>query len=467
MSKTVLPKSAQSTFRRYTGVILLLSISLGVLASLVLGWYVHTHTQTMLRQRALDIANSLPADTIASLSGSAADLQTPAYLEIKDKLARISTTNSTVRSAQVIGQHKDELFVYANSAAITSAAYIAPGERLSEPTDELKTLQTSRKAYAAGPVTVSDETYYQGVAPIIESTTGDYIGAVIISMPAFNYYAAVLGAFVTPLILVGLPVAAIIRDHRIQRKEFEITKLKSHFVAVASHELRSPLGGILWAVQSLLKPSVKNLTIEQQVILLDMYQSAEESLTTINEILDLSAFDRNEPKSKSKEKVQISTIVKNATKTLRLSANERGIKFSFVGKWDDDNTYTIGDASALKRMFMNLIANAIKYGRDETEISLRLSQKDGYYLVAVEDHGIGIPLTDQRRVLDGYYRAKNAQETQKAGTGIGLLLAKLVAEQHGGKLWLTSKEGRGTTVFVTLPDEETARTESTTSRKSS
>lgn len=437
--------------RRYTTVILVLITAAGLLGSVAAGLYTSNLMHTQLRQRAADIATSLPSESIQSLTGTPADLDTPAYKSLKEKLARLRKDGPSTRFVYIAGKDDRGMFIYADSEPTTSSEYSPPGKRLPDTSSNFATINQHRQAFTEGPVSDEWGTWVSGVAPIIDTDTGAFVGAVGIDTATTQHYATTLAIAALPLLLAAFPLIAVLRDRKIEQKEREIMQMKTQFVSVASHELRSPLSGMLWAVQSLLKPSVKNLTIEQQVILLDMYQSAEESLATINEILDISAMERDTPQHLSKQRIEIGNIIKTAAKTLRLSANERGIKFSFVGNWNGDDAFIVGDPNALKRMFMNLIANAIKYGKDYTEISIRLLKKEGNYVVAIEDHGIGIPVGEQKRVLEGYYRAENARETKRAGTGLGLHLAKLVAEQHGGKLWLTSKEGRGTTVFVSIP----------------
>ena len=437
---------------RHVTLALVVVALLGIIGSVAAGIYANTLARNTLKQRAVDVAHSLPEDTIRSLSGSTADLQTASYLTLKEKLARLQASNDDARFVYVLGREDDStLFVYADSESANTRASSVPGAMVSDPSVSLLGLHQTRTAFTEGPKSDEWGSWISGFAPIVSPETNEFVGAVGIDVRASNYYRTVAAFMALPLLLVAIPLVMMLRDRKTSQKERQAMETRNRFVAVAAHELRSPLSGMLWAMQSLLKPSVKNLTIEQQVILLDMYQSTEESLATINEILDMSVFERNKPQHLAKEPVEIGTIIKNATKTLRLSANERGIHFAFVGNWNGDDAYVVGDHNALKRMFMNLVANAIKYGRNDTEVSLRLTQKNGFHVVAVEDHGIGIPEAEQRKVLSGYYRASNAQKTKKLGTGLGLLLAKLVAEQHGGKLSLTSKEGKGTTVFVSLP----------------
>lgn len=450
MGKQIETPSIRLVPHRYTLVLLFLTLGVGVVGSIFTSVYVAYTKRDSLVQRAQDIAYSIPISTVQSLSGTTADSGTPADKQLGTLLSELANSDSTHTTISLLKISDLSVNILEESNVTQEMPWSF--RALPSPSSQLLALPQTKTAFFEHSKDASKNAIISGTAPILQPETNDFVAAISVSIPRSAYYQSIIGAASLPLLLACLPTVAIVLDRRSQQKQEEAMRMKSQFVSVASHELRSPLSGILWAVQSLLKPTVKNLTIEQQVILLDMYQSAEESLATINEILDMSAFERNKPQKQSKQRVELGSVIKTAAKTLRLSANERGIKFVFVGNWDDE-AHVIGDPNSLRRMFMNLIANAIKYGRDDSEISIRLLKKDEQYMIAIEDQGIGIPQADQKRVLEGYYRAQNAQDTQRAGTGLGLLLAKLVAEQHGGKLWLTSKEGRGTTVFVTIPDE--------------
>ena len=99
----------------------------------------------------------------------------------------------------------------------------------------------------------------------------------------------------------------------------------------------------------------------------------------------------------------------------------------------------------MKRVLNNLISNAIKY------VQVGHERVDGKHVITITDHGIGIPKSEQDKVFGGFYRASNAVAKESSGTGMGLYMSRNTIEQHGGKLWLKSDEGKGTTVYIQLP----------------
>jgi signal transduction histidine kinase len=188
----------------------------------------------------------------------------------------------------------------------------------------------------------------------------------------------------------------------------------------------------------------------QQELLMDMYRSTEASIATVNEILDLSIFERGQADNLQHEQVDLTTVITQIIATLKLGAQEKKIHILLLGEWPE-HAFTTGDVGALRRAFMNLVANAIKYSHNgsKIEISYRLANTE--HIIAIRDYGIGIPAAEQSKVINGYYRASNATQVQAHGTGLGLWLARMLAEQHHGRLWLSSRINNGTTIYVALP----------------
>jgi two-component system sensor histidine kinase VicK len=105
----------------------------------------------------------------------------------------------------------------------------------------------------------------------------------------------------------------------------------------------------------------------------------------------------------------------------------------------------------MRRTFDNIISNAVKYSQPNTKVTIDYEVVEGNHVFTVHDRGIGIPKDEQHKVFGGSYRASNAVKLSAIGTGMGLYLSRNVVEQHHGKLWLSSKEGEGTTVYIQLP----------------
>jgi signal transduction histidine kinase len=351
-----------------------------------------------------------------------------------------------------LGRNPNELaFFYVDSENEHSPDYSPPGQVYGEASTQLLSAFTEESPFVEGPIRDSYGNWVSALAPVVDESSGKVVAILGVDMPAKSYYMRIATYSMIPILLSALPLLVLVRNRRLEAKEREITDLKTQFVSVASHELRSPLSGTLWGVQSLIKPGKgKKLTKEQEQILTDVYNNTASSLATVNEILDFSIFDRGKADKLQREEVNLVDVLKDVQKPLSLTILEAGVEISFVDKWPK-NVVTIGDPGALKRAFSNILSNAIKYSPRGRRIEIALHTDGKEHVIGIRDHGIGIPKSEQKNVLEGYYRAANATKVKAHGTGMGLWVTKLIIEQHHGKLWLTSKENSGTTVFVALP----------------
>jgi signal transduction histidine kinase len=441
--------------KRLTSVVMMLIIVVGVMGSLFAGIAANVHNHDLLMARVRTAASALQPDDIKALQGNNHDLRNPAYKRLKDRLSQIQLENQGIRFVYLMGKHGNDVFFYVDSEAAGSEDYSPPGQIYYEASPRLKAAFNNSEAFIEGPTRDRWGWWVSALAPVISSTNGDTIAVLGVDTPALSYYFQVFIYTLIPLCLAAIPLAGLLRDRKLENKEREIVALKNQFTSIASHELRSPLAGMLWAVQSMLKND-KNLTAEQKEMLTDMYHSTEASLVTVNEILDLSVFERGQAGKMQHETLDLISVMNEVRATLKLGAQEKKIKISKVGDWPD-HTYVMGDVGALKRALMNIVSNAIKYSRAETTIELGYHKEADKQVISVRDWGIGIPKSEQMKVLEGYYRARNAVKVQAHGTGLGLWITKLIIEQHGGTLWLESHEGKGTTIFVSLPLVSTAK----------
>src|SRR5690606_9512802 len=260
--------------------------------------------------------------------------------------------------------------------------YVAPGYPYPEAD------QTFRSAFDGNPVVEGPHRDRWGpslsaYAPIIDPGSNTIYAMVAIHTPAVNYYGQLLIYTLVPILLTAIPLVGLMRDRKLETKEREITGLKNQFVSIASHELRSPITGMLWAIQSLLK-SEENLTKEQRNLLNDMYNSTASSLATVNEILDLSVFERGEAASLQRETVDMLAVISEVTKTLKLGAEEKNIEIIRSGEWPD-RAFVSGDVAALKRSLMNIVSNAIKYSTQDSKVELTYNYKAQQHRFGVRD----------------------------------------------------------------------------------
>lgn len=440
--------------KRYMTSSALVVLAVGLAGSALSAISAAQRSQDLMLSRATAAAGALPASDIKKLSGHKDDLGNPTYEDLKRRLIRIRQDNASMRTVYLLGQRDGQVFYYVDSESETSAGYAQPGLFYTETTTRLQAAFTEDTAYLEGPSRDGFGTRISAIAPVVNETTGQTVAMLGIDVDAYDYYLQIFTYTVIPLLLAAIPLMVLVRNRRLEAKEQEVLQLKTQFVSVASHELRSPLTGALWGVQSLIKPGTNaNLHKAQRDTLAAVYTNTATSLASVNEILDFSIFDRNKADKLHRVEVDLKAVLSDVVKLLGLSAQEADVTIRYKSDWPD-NIMTIGDPGALKRAFSNILSNAIKYSRKGTAIELSYRLDGGHHTIAVKDHGIGIPAGEQAKVLEGYYRATNASRQLAHGTGMGLWVTKLIIEQHDGKLKLTSQVNKGTTVFASLPKRQ-------------
>lgn len=449
--------------KRYTAFVALLIIAAGVASGLFAAATNAAQKQEYLVGRAQTISDTLPADDVTSLNGNQDDLSTLAYFRVKQQLEQVRSNNLDIARIRLFTQGPGAVQIKADALTPDSTGYASPGTEFPEASVGLK--NTLAKGNLNFDQVTSDYSgrWVAAYTPVYEPETRQVVGAIGVFVPATSYYLDIaLYAFV-PILLAAIPLAGILRDIKLQAKEHEIIQLKNQFVSIASHELRSPLTGMLWGITSL-QQAEKSLSKAQRDILHDMYRSTESSLATVNEILDQSIFERGQSKTLQHEIVDMTTVMSQVAGTLRLGAQEKDITIKDAGSWPE-HAYVRGDVGALKRAAMNIIANAIKYSPDGSLVTIGFRKSaNKEHIISVVDKGIGIPEDEQTRVLEGYYRATNASTVQAHGTGLGLWVTRMVISEHGGRIWFNSKENEGTTIFIALPAAEIAKTHQATEK---
>jgi signal transduction histidine kinase len=235
------------------------------------------------------------------------------------------------------------------------------------------------------------------------------------------------------------------RTRQALAKEQELNELKSNFVAMVSHEFRTPMTTIRTAVD-ILEYNSKKLTDDRRTKYFDRIQNAiNQMLHLLDEILFLSKTEA----AKLEYKPTLVDLVNFCTELTDILQVNAGSKHSIIFTFQGESTQAQMDEDLLNCIFTNLISNAIKYSPQNSIIWFDLICKDCLATFQVRDHGMGIPFKDQTSLFQAFYRASNVGVIQ--GTGLGLTIVKKCVELHGGHIQLESEQDVGTTVIVTLP----------------
>jgi signal transduction histidine kinase len=214
-----------------------------------------------------------------------------------------------------------------------------------------------------------------------------------------------------------------------------------------SHELRTPLNAIIGFSEALIERMFGELNAKQDEYLRDIYASGQHLLSLINDILDLSKVEAGRMELYLTE-FDLPQAIDNAVTLVRDRAARRGIALHQAV--DPRLAQIRADERKIKQVLLNLLSNAVKFTPEGGRVDVRARVVEGMAEVAVSDTGVGIAPEDQQAVFEEFRQAGPA-DTKVEGTGLGLALSRRFIELHGGRIWVDSQKGKGSTFTFTLP----------------
>src|SRR5262249_49328378 len=238
--------------------------------------------------------------------------------------------------------------------------------------------------------------------------------------------------------------------HEIEEKSREVaeaSKHKSQFLANMSHELRTPLNAILGYTELILDSIYGEPTEKMRTVLERLQANGKHLLGLINDVLDLSKIEAGQLPL-SPDEYSLSDVVHGVVSAVEPLAAEK--RLAFKAEIEPGLPTGRGDGRRLSQVLLNLVGNAIKF-TDQGEVAIRASTADGGFKIAVCDTGPGIATADQGKIFEEFQQADNSITRKKGGTGLGLSIAKRIIEMHGGRIWVESTLGKGSTFYFTLP----------------
>ncbi len=225
-------------------------------------------------------------------------------------------------------------------------------------------------------------------------------------------------------------------------------RMRADFVANASHELKTPIAGLMGFIETLRGPARDDVAARDRFLGI-MAEQAERMRRLVDDLLMLSRIEQHEH-ARPAGRVDLGLLLRGAQDLLQFKAGERKVRMEL--DLPADLPAAIGDFDELTMVFQNLIDNAVKYARPDTAVRIAVRVAEGgSVVVSVADEGDGIPAVHLPRLTERFYRVDNARSRQLGGTGLGLAIVKHVVSRHRGRLDIQSVPGKGSTFTVSLP----------------
>jgi len=279
--------------------------------------------------------------------------------------------------------------------------------------------------------------FHGGVAEVRETKQPVHIALDVPSRPPRQFNASIA------LISASGDVLVVLRD---LTREQRIERMRSDFVANASHEMRTPLAAIIGTIETL-QGAAKNDAKARERFFDSMLTQARRMKRLIDDLLTLSRIELNEH-VRPNAQVDLLDIARQAKSNLVALVAETKVEVNMHGS---GKTVVAGDADELLQVTQNLIENAIKYGAGGGMVDITCKAAAGFGVLEVKDYGRGIAEDHIPRLTERFYRVSTQESRARGGTGLGLAIVKHIISRHRGKLDIASKLGEGSTFRVSIP----------------
>lgn len=228
----------------------------------------------------------------------------------------------------------------------------------------------------------------------------------------------------------------------------EASRMKSEFINIVSHQLRSPLTNIKWTFEVMASEEFKVPAEKQEEYFVNVKENIARMVELIDDLLIVSKVEQGSF-SVAKIEISLKDLIKDLVERYKVFAEASRIKLNFSSQ--ENLPKVLADPSLLKIVTENLIDNAIRYTKGGGIVEIKLIREKDKVLFAIKDSGVGIPQKEQKYIFQKFFRAENISKERTRGSGLGLYVCRSILNKMGGQIWFKSQLGKGTTFYFKLP----------------
>lgn len=228
----------------------------------------------------------------------------------------------------------------------------------------------------------------------------------------------------------------------------EASRMKTEFINIVSHQLRSPLSNIRWAIELLMSGKLGRIEEKQTEYFRILKENSARMGELVSDLLVVSKLETGRLPLK-KRKFSLVDLTKDLISQFKPFARASNVEI--ILKSQSNLPLALADSDKIRLVIENLLDNAIRYIKDKGRVEIRIKPKNKSIHFEIEDNGVGIPRQDQKYIFQKFFRAENVMKYQTQGSGLGLYISKSIIERSGGKIGFKSEENKGSTFWFTLP----------------
>ncbi len=252
---------------------------------------------------------------------------------------------------------------------------------------------------------------------------------------------------VAPFNLGKNKVGHLVSLHDVSREKM-VEKMKTEFVSLAAHQLRTPLTVVNWSMTALLKGDFGKLSDKQSEVIDDTLHNNDRLITLVNNLLNTTRIEEGKYLYETKM-ADMREIVNFVIGGYGSDTEKKKIKIEF--KSPESFPSTMVDIDKMKIAVQNIVDNAVKYSNEGGKVIISLTSDEKNITFKLQDFGMGIPKTQQVNIFKKFFRGDNAAKMDTAGSGLGLFMTQNIINAHGGKIWFESEEGSGSSFYFSIP----------------
>ena len=307
--------------------------------------------------------------------------------------------------------------------------------------DEVITLEDEKGTYV-----VPEETPIQkALDTTTTTTTTETSGFYLLSKNKIKFPVAIT---ISPIILND-KIIGVVEVFRDISKEKEIEKLRVDFLTLVSHQLRTPLSGTKWLIETMQRGVIGETNQKEKEYLKNLYEINERMISLVADILNILTLESGVVVVK-KDEVSVRNLYNDLVLIMEPAAKSKNI--TIRNMLQDHKEFIVkSDFLVLRTILENFISNSICYSSSGQEITFDVIDKPNAFVFCIKDNGIGIPAEEQGMIFERFYRGSNAKMVKPSGTGLGLYTSALLAKRIDAQIEFDSKEGKGTTFYLQIP----------------
>jgi len=261
----------------------------------------------------------------------------------------------------------------------------------------------------------------------------------------------VLEVTTIPMAITGDKAGTLVILHDVTKEKLS-ERMKSEFVTLAAHQLRTPTSAVKWSMRILLDEDLGKLNKEQKKTIEKAYRTNDKAIRLINDLLNVAQIEEGKYLTKLTLS-NIEDVIQPIVETYKEKIEEKKLKIEFK-KPKGELSKVMLDREKMRIAIKNIFDNAVRYTPAGGKISISLKGDEKKIEVQIKDTGLGIPKHQQNKVFTKFFRGANIMKIETEGSGLGLYLTKNIIEAHGGMIWFDSEEKKGSTFYFTVPVKE-------------